>query len=345
MAKAPTSKAEGLRPIIIRREEVVGGGHHGGAWKVAYADFVTAMMAFFLLMWLLNATTEAQRKGLADFFTPSNALSHGSSGSGQPFGGNTPFADGHAISDRGAEAVQPGTMPLLPDPEADSDQTPTPRLDAGGGADPAAKQAGGGGQASAASTVAVKADMPAQAGSGLNKDPTKLADAALRAELDRRERIAFADAAQQIRAAVAADPQLADLAKQLVIDVTPEGLRIQLLDADKEPMFATGSAAILERAQALLRKVAVVLTPLSEKVSIAGHTDAAPYAGALHSNWELSAARADATRRLLTEAGLSESRIRAVTGNADRDPLLPADPMAAANRRIAIVVLRSAGVR
>ena len=344
MAKAPSSK-EGRRPIIIKREEVVGGGHHGGAWKVAYADFVTAMMAFFLLMWLLNATTEAQRQGLADFFTPSNALSRASSGSGQPFGGKTPFDDGHAISDRGAPAIQRGTMPIPPDPEADSDQPPTPKAEAGGGADPAATKAGGGGQASSASTAPVKADMPAQAGSGLVTDPTKMGGAALKAELDRRERVAFASAAQQIRAAVAADPQLAELGKQLVIDTTPEGLRIQLLDAEREPMFATGSAAILERAQALLRKVAGVLGPLPELVSIAGHTDAAPYAGALHSNWELSAARAEATRRLLTEAGLAETRIRAVTGNADRDPLLPLEPLAAANRRIAIVVLRSAGAR
>src|SRR5947209_374408 len=87
---------------IIKREEVVEGGHHGGAWKVAYADFVTAMMAFFLLMWLLNATTEAQRKGLADYFTPMNALSRASSGSGQPFGGHTPYDDGTLASDKGA---------------------------------------------------------------------------------------------------------------------------------------------------------------------------------------------------------------------------------------------------
>jgi len=341
MAK-PTQSPEGRRPIIIRREEVVAGGHHGGAWKVAYADFVTAMMAFFLLMWLLNATTEAQRKGLADFFSPSNATSHASSGSGQPFGGKTPFSDGQAISDRGAEAIQPGTMPIQPDPEADSDQSPTPKREAGGGTDPAATESGGGGQASTASKVPVRADMPAQAGSGLAQNPKQMAEAALRAELDRRERASFTEAAATIRAAIAADPALADLAKQLIIDQTPEGLRIQLLDADREPMFATGSAAILDRAQAVLRKIAVVLATLHQRVTIAGHTDAAPYAGALHNNFELSAARADATRRLLNDAGLDEARIRSVTGNADRDPLLPADPLAAANRRIAIVVLRDA---
>ncbi|MDE2197488.1 MAG: hypothetical protein KGJ41_00590 [Rhodospirillales bacterium] len=93
--------------VVIRKEEIIEGGHHGGAWKVAYADFVTAMMAFFLLMWLLNATTEAQRKGLADYFTPSNALSHTSSGSGQPFGGHTPYDSGNMVSDRGTAAITP----------------------------------------------------------------------------------------------------------------------------------------------------------------------------------------------------------------------------------------------
>src|SRR3984957_11841433 len=100
--------------VIIRREEIVeGGGHHGGAWKVAYADFVTAMMAFFLLMWLLNATTEAQRKGLADYFTPSNALSHASSGAGQPFAGRTAFSDGAMVSDMGTVQVTQGQQPVV----------------------------------------------------------------------------------------------------------------------------------------------------------------------------------------------------------------------------------------
>src|SRR5580698_7977871 len=110
------------RGVIIKRIEVVeGGGHHGGAWKVAYADFVTAMMAFFLLMWLLNATTEEQRKGLADYFSPNAVLSHSSSGTGQPFGGHTAFDEGALVSDRGAVQINEGKQPPLnpidnPDP-------------------------------------------------------------------------------------------------------------------------------------------------------------------------------------------------------------------------------------
>ncbi len=138
------------------------------------------------------------------------------------------------------------------------------------------------------------------------------------------------------------DPELRDLANQLVIDMTPEGMRIQLLDADRESMFLLGSAVPNDRARLLLQKVAPVLARLTQDISIAGHTDAAPFVGVGRTNWELSADRANATRRLLVDAGLQQTRIRSVTGNAERDLLVPADPLAAANRRIAIVVLRSA---
>ena len=352
------------RAVVIRREEVVEAGHHGGAWKVAYADFVTAMMAFFLLMWLLNATTEAQRKGLADYFTPANAFSHNSSGSGEPFGGHTPLDDGNMVSDRGAQAVMVGSAPMPSDTRAEPQpKAQTASQAAGSPSDPSedAGQQGrsgvaphpgllsaGGGQATAASAAPARADYLAQAASGSAPrvdpraaDPALLADAALQAELEKRERASFQQAAQAIRDAVDSDPALADLARQLSIDMTPEGLRIQLLDADKQPMFATGSSDLDDRARLLLAKVAPVLAKLPESISIAGHTDAAPYHGGGKTNWELSTERANATRRLLVDSGLDEGRFRSVTGNADRDPLLPAEPLAAANRRIAILVLRA----
>ncbi len=342
--------------VVIRREEIVEGGHHGGAWKVAYADFVTAMMAFFLLMWLLNATTEAQRKGLADYFTPSNALSHASSGVGQPFGGKTPYDSGELVSDRGMETVVPGKAPFVPDTDdPDSDAPPdqphpvTPPPDAGtagaGMADQVAVAVGNaataqrqdGAKAPGGGMAAVEAKAPS---------PAPSSAAFQGAAAARREQAAFAQAAQEIRDAVKGDPALAGMLNQLAIDQTPEGLRIQMMDEENQPMFATGSAAMNERARLLLRRIAPVLAKLPEAISIAGHTDAAPYkgtGGAGMSNWDLSSERANATRRLLAEAGLQAGRVRSVTGNADRDPLLPADPLAAANRRIAIVVLRSAG--
>src|SRR3954463_10244768 len=113
------SKKNAKSEIIVHKEEVVEGGHHGGSWKVAYADFVTAMMAFFLLMWLLNATTEDQRKGLADYFSPNSTLSHSSSGIGQPFGGRTAFAQGAMVSDLGTTQVTVGQQPVVDDVQDD----------------------------------------------------------------------------------------------------------------------------------------------------------------------------------------------------------------------------------
>src|SRR5580704_14097710 len=112
-------KKNGKGDVIVKKYEVVAGGHHGGSWKVAYADFVTAMMAFFLLMWLLNATTEDQRKGLADYFSPNSVLSHSSSGMGQPFGGRTAFSDGAMVSDLGAAQVTQGQHPVVDRAEDD----------------------------------------------------------------------------------------------------------------------------------------------------------------------------------------------------------------------------------
>ena len=365
-----SGKSGAKRPIIIRREEVVEGGHHGGAWKVAYADFVTAMMAFFLLMWLLNATTEEQRRGLADYFSPLNPLARGASGSGLPFGGKTPFETGEMVSDRGTMAVVPGrsneqppdepnletSMPRLPGALAEDDlsDTGSKRFDPTGRAearadrrrDPQAVRKEGAAASSPTLRISPDARMLALVGS---KTPAATAlaaraaadEAALRAEQGQREQAAFDSAAQQIRDAVRGDRLLDDLSAQLSIDQTPEGLRIQLLDEDRKPMFPLGSAAISDRARELLLKVAPALIKLSEPISIAGHTDAAPFRSGDRTNWDLSSERANATRRMLEEAGLQDGRIRSVTGNADRDLLLPADPLAAANRRIAIVVLRA----
>ena len=339
------NKAKGS--IIIRKEEVVEGGHHGGSWKVAYADFVTAMMAFFLLMWLLNATTEEQRKGLADYFSPNSVLSHNSSGTGQPFGGRTAFS-------RGRDAVG-------------SRQSAGDGRPAACGRSRRGRRVGRHRPAAAASRRHARARSPtweagrrrsrhrSRCGTPLRPGPVPVAattagrgdvqrkptEAELQAALEKREKQAFEQAAQQIRDAVGNDPQLAELARQLAIDMTPEGLRIQIRDADREPMFPLGSAVPNDKARLLLQKVAPVLARLTQDISIAGHTDAAPFAGPGRTNWELSADRANATRRLLIESGLQEPRIRSVTGNAERDLAVPGDPLAAANRRIAIVVLRS----
>ena len=376
MRKADRKGPGNQQNVVIKKEEVVEGEGHGGAWKVAYADFVTAMMAFFLLMWLLNATTEDQRKGLADYFSPNSLLSHASSGTGDPFGGHTAFDEGALVSDRGAVQAITGTRPTSTDP-ADSDTQPDSPARAGSDDD---QDQGTGRQAtppaSSAPATQSAAPLPPSTAATAPGPPTTAAaappqvqpntsgetaasrsagqaaaavaqpraptEAELREAQERQEKAAFSQAAQQIRDAVRGDPALADLARQLAIDITPEGLRIQILDEEHRPMFPLGSAAPNDRAQLLLQKVTPVLAKLSQDISIAGHTDSAPFPGPDRTNWELSTERANATRRLLVEGGLPDSRIRSVTGNADRDPLVPGDPLAAANRRIAIVVLRSA---
>ena len=210
-------KAKGI--TIIRREEVVEAGHHGGAWKVAYADFVTAMMAFFLLMWLLNATTEAQRRGLADYFSPSASVSVQRSGTGQPLGGQSPFTEGLAISDRGTVAVMNANAPPV---DADDD-----------GSD----------------TLMTKAVHSAQTGVGGAKEGMAAGNAGGAAEIRRaaeqarkQEQGRFAQAAAEMRRAIASDPDLAPVARQLAVDLTPEGLRVQIRDSEGLPMFANGVA-------------------------------------------------------------------------------------------------------
>jgi chemotaxis protein MotB len=362
------------KTILIRKEEVIEGGHHGGAWKVAYADFVTAMMAFFLLMWLINATSEEQRRGLADYFSKSNVFSHQTSGSGKPFGGKTPFEDGNMVSDRGAEQVVMGTAEAMQDVDEDDGETPAqvqPDPNQNDDLNPGGKDLTGSGNGLPGNTLTFRADDgksgrgdsgPAAPGGQAVVAPQKTTSAASaatnpanaavpppvppaaakNADPRRAEEASFQQAAREIRAAIANDPALRDLAHQLAIDETPEGLRIQILDEDKRPMFDLGASTPNERARDLLAKITPVLNRLPERLSIGGYTDAAPYRGAGKSNWDLSTERANATRRFLAEAGLPEDRFQSVTGHADRELLLPGDPLAAANRRIAVVVLRAA---
>lgn len=328
-------KEKDAAPIVIRREEGEGHGHHGGAWKVAYADFVTAMMAFFLLMWLLNATTEEQRLGIANYFAESNIFGSGSSGTGRPFGGSDMTHDDSLVGRAGTPTV-PQVPRSYPPDQADVPDEGEPHQ---------AEFAEGGAFAKPFAEGGRFAD-PRTRGQG-GEDATE-GEAARQAEAERAreaaaEARALEAAAEAIRAEVASDPALAALARHLAVDVTPEGLRLQLLDSENRAMFALGSAQPNEAARALLAKIAPILARLDKPVAIAGHTDAAPFRpGSAQSNWDLSAERANAARRLLQEAGLPERLVQSVSGRADRDPLLPADPRAPANRRIAIFVQRTA---
>ncbi len=338
MAKGK-GKGDGVT-IVIKRIEEGEHGHHGGAWKVAYADFVTAMMAFFLLMWLLNATTEEQRRGIADYFAPTNVFGASTTGSGEPFGGSTPNDAGRMVSNTGAMRLETGPVPVVQDIEEDDTEIAArqvPRRDGPEGTEDeprtVARPDGSPGEAAEARSVRASPDAPPG-------DPRAMSDEALRAEADRRERADLERLADQLRQSVASDPALADLARQLMVEQVPDGLRIQLLDADRQPLFASGSAGPNDRARLLFQRVAQIIGRVPNAIAVTGHTDSTPFRGSDRTNWDLSADRANAARRLLMESGVAESRIRSVAGMADRDPLLPAEPTASANRRVAITLLR-----
>jgi len=286
----------GEQPILIKKvKKVSGGGHHGGAWKVAYADFVTAMMAFFLLMWLLNTTSPEQKQGIADYFAPAS-ISSTTSGSGGILGG-TSLGDDGAKSDGKMSAIQQ-MAPEVPDNvEKDGQSTDTANL-------------------------------------------SSASEEALRDALAKKEQDSFASAAQSLRQSLQDMPELAELSKQILIDQTPEGLRIQLVDQEGRSMFQENSKVPNDRARILLRAVAKVITQLPNRVTISGHTSASAYGKKQDGDWSLSASRADASRQILRAAGVDDDRIYQVSGKANSEPLYADDPTLAGNRRISIVLLR-----
>ena len=341
--------------LIIRREEIVEGGHHGGAWKVAYADFVTAMMAFFLLMWLINATTEAQRVGLADYFSQANVLNRAASGEGKPFGGSTPFDKGSLSSDRGAVRVTVGHNPvsyqvphtpqgrqIRPDHPTGNDLVNT---SPGAGHKP---RASGATASNTAPKPAPELQKPASPAAGAQSAPSGRQSAAGTGGAigglapGNLGEARFKTAGTEIRQMMAQNPDLASLSKQVSIHVTPRGLRIQIMDAHKRPMFALGSARPNPMTLELLTKIAPILSRLGDRIRIAGYTDARPYVAGPKDNWDLSVERANATRAVLVKAGFPKRLIARVSGYADRKLLIPSNPLAAANRRVGILVVRPA---
>ncbi len=310
--------ADSDRPIIIKKIKKGGHGHHGGAWKVAYADFVTAMMAFFLLMWLLNATSSEQKQGIADYFTPA-AVSKATSGSGGILGGTAFSTDGVrgegslGVPLTGAQPGPPPTPPSRREPSQDEGQA----------------EGEGSGEAGPETGAPVQTET--------------LSQSALERALAMREDALFQQAEMSLRQAMRDMPDIAELSKQLIIDHTPEGMRIQLVDQEGRAMFAPDSAEPYPRTRTLLGQVARILQRLPNRIAISGHTDAAPITGReSYSNWEMSADRANAARRILQTGGVDDDRLAEVTGRAGTEPLLPDDPYAPANRRVAIVLLREA---
>jgi len=271
-----------LQPIIIKRVKKSGHAAHGGAWKIAYADFVTAMMAFFLLMWLLGSTTDGDKKGIADYFqSPLKIAMAGGSGSG----------DSNSILKGGGESLT--------------------------------------------STVGQvkKGEVEAQKNT-INLH--KLKEEQTRAEVARLE-----DLKQEIQQKLQSNEKLKDISSQIRLDMTRDGLRIQIVDDQNRPMFASGSAQIAPYMKDLLREIGSVLTEVPNRLTLEGHTDAQPFPGGDrgYSNWELSSDRANASRRELISGGLADDRVLRVQGLASSQPFDEKDPLAPTNRRISIIVM------
>ena len=298
------AEKDGQAPIIIKKVKKGGhDAHHGGAWKVAYADFVTAMMAFFLLMWLLNATTEEQQDGIADYFSPVS-VSESTSGGGGMLSGQTVAEDGALQNRRSPMGV---TAELPPTENLDSEEK---------------KEA----ENSGATEAEGGTDGQNTAGGG--------ADSA------REEAERFESAQKEIRNAIARNPALQELDENVQVQVTDEGLQIQLVDQLNRPMFQSGGAEPLPQTRELLGRVAQAIGSLPNEVSIKGHTDATPFNREDYSNWELSADRANASRRIMMDAGLNPDRVDEVVGRADQDLLVPENPRSPRNRRISILLKR-----
>ncbi|MCM8596624.1 flagellar motor protein MotB [Accumulibacter sp.] len=279
--------SEEVRPIVIKRVRKVAGGHHGGAWKIAYADFVTAMMAFFLLMWLLGSTASGDLKGIAEYFqNPLKIASSGGSGTGDS---SSVLKGGGKDLTRSAGQVK------------------------GGDVDARNK------------TMSLKETN---------------AEAA-RKEFEEREKAMLGELKESIEKLIESNPALRQFRSQLLVDITSEGLRIQIVDEQNRPMFDTSSAELKPYTRTILREIGKALNSVPNKLSLSGHTDAAQYGGGERgfSNWELSANRANASRRELIAGGMDEHKVLRVVGLASTLLFDRNDPLSSVNRRISIIVL------
>ena len=288
------------QPIIIKKVIKVTGGHGGGAWKIAYADFVTAMMAFFLLLWLLNSVTQEQLEGISNYFAPVSA-STSTSGSGDILGGKTITEEGASESSTWRDSV---TVDL-----------PPPKAGKG------------------------SADAEGAEGESEGKSDNASEEALKEAEQEQ-----FEKAQEELEETIDANPAMKQLKESLLIDDTPEGLRIQLVDQDGLAMFPSGGADMFLHTRRLMEIVSKVVVTLPQRLAVSGHTDAVPFRSDNgYSNWELSSDRANSARRALQHFGVPEKRFSRVVGKAATEPLLPDDPNHARNRRLSIILLRGTG--
>jgi chemotaxis protein MotB len=271
-----------LRPIVVKRIKKAGHAHHGGAWKIAYADFVTAMMAFFLLMWLLGSTTEGDLQGIAAFFkTPLKISMAGGSGSG----------------------------------------------------DSSSVLKGGG------STITRTQGQVKMGESENQKKSYNLQ--AFKAEMKKRDLEELKKLKGKVETIFVSTAKFEEFRSQVRMDINTDGLRIQIVDAQNRPMFDSGQATVKDYMRDILREIGKLLNDVPNRITISGHTDASPYSSGErgYSNWELSADRANSSRRELIAGGMSESKVVRIIGLASSVPLDENKPLDAVNRRISIIVM------
>ena len=272
-----------LQPIIIKRIKKGKHAAHGGAWKIAYADFVTAMMAFFLLMWLLGSTAQGELQGIAEYFNaPLQVAMAGGNGAGN------------------SSSVIPG----------------------------------GGNDLS-------KVHGQVRRSNSNEETPKRMNPNTARAEMARQDAARLKALRGKIDALITQNPRLNEYRSQIRLEVTPDGLQIQIVDDQSRPMFDSGSALVKPYMRDILQEIGAALTAVENNLSLAGHTDAVPYGNGErgYSNWELSADRANASRRELVSAGMPDAKLRRVVGLAASDLLEPDEPRAPSNRRITLTVL------
>ncbi len=302
------AKEEKAQIIIVKRRKKGGGGHHGGAWKVAYADFVTAMMAFFLVMWLVSSISKEQRAAVFDYFK-NPSMQPGKTVRPAP-GQMGPGGASTSVINMGGGMDAP-RVTILKTPDSNSKSTPQPF--------------------------------------NLDAEQTRKADAEQARKMDLEEARKITDEAdhkklesllQELRQAIDKSQALRPFKDQLLLDITPEGLRIQIVDAQNRPMFDVGSARLKDYTTAILKTLAGYLNTVPNRISISGHTDIRPYPGGVdYTNWELSADRANAARRALRLGGLNEAKIARVVGLSSSVLFDKDDPQNAINRRISIIVM------
>lgn len=267
---------DNTQPIIVKRVKKVAGGHHGGAWKIAFADFATAMMAFFLVMWLMSSATPEQKKLISGYFQ-------------DPIG----FT----------ESASPHVIDLGGTPTPSPDRTLNPELE------------------------------PAQSEAQIDSDQVETF-----AEQLERERLELL--LQELQNKVDENPELQKFKDQILFEITQDGLRIQIMDAENRPMFALGSAQLQPYFEDILLALVDTIAAVPNKISVSGHTDAKPFSGRSDfGNWELSAGRANAARRTLVIGGYPEDQIARVVGYASSALFDRKDPFNPVNRRIDILVL------